>query len=115
MSDARQAGIVLFYVQALDDQQQARRFDIIQGILRADNGWIYAWKLGHSYRDFTTMDKLQPGCRVSFEVMPDQPYLATGLSCHYARACDCIVSGNPLKPKQHDADPHAKDCAIYQR
>jgi hypothetical protein len=28
--------------------------------------------------------------------------------------CDCIVSGNPEKPKQHGADPHAKSCAIYR-
>lgn len=29
-------------------------------------------------------------------------------------ACDCIVSGNVNKPKQHGADAHAKNCAIYQ-
>ncbi len=28
-------------------------------------------------------------------------------------ACDCETSGNVLKPKQHGADPHAKNCAIY--
>jgi hypothetical protein len=28
-------------------------------------------------------------------------------------ACDCIASGNVNKPKQHGADPHAKNCAIY--
>jgi hypothetical protein len=27
--------------------------------------------------------------------------------------CDCIASGNALKPKQHGADPHAKNCAVY--
>lgn len=27
--------------------------------------------------------------------------------------CDCITSGNPAKPKQHGADPHAKNCAVY--
>ena len=27
--------------------------------------------------------------------------------------CDCIVSGNALKPKQHGADPHAKNCTVY--
>lgn len=27
--------------------------------------------------------------------------------------CDCIASGNPNKPKQHGADPHAKNCAVY--
>lgn len=27
--------------------------------------------------------------------------------------CDCIASGNAHKPKQHGADPHAKNCAIY--
>ena len=27
--------------------------------------------------------------------------------------CDCIASGNINKPKQHGADPHAKNCAIY--
>ena len=27
--------------------------------------------------------------------------------------CDCIVSGNANKPKQHEADPHAKNCRIY--
>lgn len=76
----RQAGTILFYVEPPEDQQRAQRFEIIQGLLRADSGWIYAWKLGHSYRDFTTMDKLQPGCRVSFDVLAHQPYLATGLS-----------------------------------
>lgn len=29
--------------------------------------------------------------------------------------CDCIASGNQNKPKQHGADPHAKNCAIYIR
>lgn len=28
-------------------------------------------------------------------------------------ACDCIASGNKLKPKQHGADPHAKNCRVY--
>lgn len=27
--------------------------------------------------------------------------------------CDCVASGNASKPKQHGADPHAKDCAVY--
>lgn len=27
--------------------------------------------------------------------------------------CDCIASGNVEKPKQHGADSHAKNCAIY--
>jgi len=31
----------------------------------------------------------------------------------YLPACDCIASGNMAKPKQHGADLHAKDCAIY--
>src|SRR3990167_4455471 len=30
-------------------------------------------------------------------------------------SCDCIASGNAAKPKQHGADPHAKNCAIYTR
>lgn len=30
-----------------------------------------------------------------------------------SNACDCIASGNALKPKQHGADPHAKDCNVY--
>lgn len=30
-----------------------------------------------------------------------------------AIVCDCITSGNATKPKQHGADPHAKDCAVY--
>lgn len=29
------------------------------------------------------------------------------------KTCDCIASGNREKPKQHGADPHAKNCAIY--
>ena len=28
--------------------------------------------------------------------------------------CDCIASGNAAKPKQHGADPHAKNCAVYR-
>jgi hypothetical protein len=28
--------------------------------------------------------------------------------------CDCIESGNAAKPKQHGADPHAKNCAVYK-
>lgn len=28
--------------------------------------------------------------------------------------CDCIASGNTKKPKQHGADPHAKNCRVYQ-
>lgn len=27
--------------------------------------------------------------------------------------CDCAASGNAAKPKQHGADPHAKNCAVY--
>lgn len=27
--------------------------------------------------------------------------------------CDCAASGNAMKPKQHGADPHAKNCAVY--
>ena len=27
--------------------------------------------------------------------------------------CDCITSGNEAKPKQHGADPHAKNCQVY--
>jgi len=27
--------------------------------------------------------------------------------------CDCITSGNAAKPKQHGADPHAKNCRVY--
>lgn len=27
--------------------------------------------------------------------------------------CDCIASGNHDKPKQHGADPHAKNCRVY--
>jgi hypothetical protein len=78
--DMRQMGTILFYVDAPDDQQRVRRFDIVQGVLRADSGWIYAWLFGHVYRDFTTPEKLQPGCRVSFSVLPDRPYLATEIS-----------------------------------
>lgn len=29
--------------------------------------------------------------------------------------CDCIASGNVDKPKQHGADPHAKNCGVYLR
>lgn len=28
--------------------------------------------------------------------------------------CDCIASGNEAKPKQHGADAHAKNCAVYR-
>lgn len=28
--------------------------------------------------------------------------------------CDCVASGNAEKPKQHGADPHAKNCRVYQ-
>jgi hypothetical protein len=37
--------------------------------------------------------------------------------CHpwNQRPCDCIASGNADKPKQHGADPHAKNCAVYVR
>lgn len=76
----RHVGTVLFYVRAPDDQQHAHRFDVVQGILRADNGWIYAWRIGSVYRDMTTPEKLQPGCRVSFEIDANTSYLATGLS-----------------------------------
>lgn len=27
--------------------------------------------------------------------------------------CDCVTAGNQAKPKQHGADPHAKNCAVY--
>lgn len=29
--------------------------------------------------------------------------------------CDCAASGNTKKPKQHGADPHAKNCDVYLR
>lgn len=32
-----------------------------------------------------------------------------------ADGCDCITSGNVEKPKQHGADPHAKNCALYHQ
>lgn len=94
MSDAiRQNGTILFSIEAPEDQsrwfyEQRKGIDAwrtlspLQGVLRADNGWIYGWREGHSYRDFTTPDKLQPGCRVAFEVSAHDPALATGLSWH---------------------------------
>jgi hypothetical protein len=85
---SRQTGTVLYYVTAPDDQQRVRRFDIVQGIVQADDGWIYAWRFGHVYRDFTTADKLQPGCRVSFEVDPQDPVFATGLSWKLGETTD---------------------------
>lgn len=96
----RQAGTILFYVEPPEDQQRAQRFEIVQGMLQADNGWIYAWKLGHSYRDFTTMDKLQPGCRVSFEITPGQPYLATGLSFRNAARRETPSSADAVDPSE---------------
>lgn len=36
-----------------------------------------------------------------------------GLLMEGTPPCDCIASGNPAKPKQHGADPHAKNCAVY--
>jgi hypothetical protein len=27
--------------------------------------------------------------------------------------CDCAASGHADKPKQHGADPHAKNCQVY--
>lgn len=77
----RQNGTILFSIQAPDDQQRAMKFEILQGMLCADEtGWIYGWKLGHSYRDCTTPDKLESGCRVSFEVDGKAPFLATVIS-----------------------------------
>lgn len=29
------------------------------------------------------------------------------------KLCDCVTSENSNKPKQHGADPHAKNCAVY--
>jgi hypothetical protein len=31
------------------------------------------------------------------------------------KGCDCWTSGSDRKPKQHGADPHAKNCAVYLR
>lgn len=78
----RYSGTILFYVEPPDDQQRALKFDIVQGVLQADTGWIYAWCLGDTFRDGTTPDKLQPGCRVTFEVTIDRPPFAFGLSYH---------------------------------
>lgn len=81
VDDKRHVGTILFYTESPDDQQRAHRFEIVQGVLRDEgNGWVYAWKLGRSYRDFTTPDKLQAGCRVTFEIDPKEPWCATGLS-----------------------------------
>ncbi len=30
-----------------------------------------------------------------------------------AKGCDCAAIGNFDKPKQHGADPHAKNCRVY--
>jgi hypothetical protein len=88
MTETRQNGTILFYVEAPDDQQRARRFDIVEGMLQADNGWVYAWRLGHTYRDGTTPATLQPGCRVSFKVDPKEPWFATAVSWK------CLPSGS---------------------
>lgn len=76
----RYTGTILFSVEPPEDQQRAHRFDIVQGVLQADTGWIYPWCLGDVFRDGTTPDKLQPGCRVTFEVTTGAPPFAFGLS-----------------------------------
>ena len=35
------------------------------------------------------------------------------LTASQLSACDCEASGNTNKPKQHAADPHAKNCRAY--
>lgn len=77
----RQNGTVLFRAELSDEQYKSLRahsrdahYSFVEGILRGDDGFVYAWKAGRTYRDRT-----QAGCRVSFEVS-DDPCFATGIS-----------------------------------
>jgi len=83
----RQNGTVLFYCPLGDDQYAKLRqvapdahHNYVDGILRGDDGFVYAWKCRHTFRDGTTPDKLEAGCRVSFEVNPIAPTFATAIS-----------------------------------
>jgi hypothetical protein len=62
-------------------------------------------------------DGAQPACQdcVTLELTRERrKALANTLAGSLPRnACDCITSGNVEKPKQHGADSHAKNCAIY--
>ena len=77
----RQNGTIAFYCEAPDDQQRVQRGDTIQGILQSDAGWYYIWKVGDVYRDCTTPEKLQRGCRVSFDAARFS-FFATNISYH---------------------------------
>ena len=89
MSDElRVNATVLAYVspQITEAQAKAERWLIVGGILRLDDGRIYGWRYGHVYRDFTTPDKLAPGCRVSCQVDSADPGFATRVSWHLVKA-----------------------------
>lgn len=51
----------------------------------------------------------------SYAAGPDYGKLVWSSAVDQGLVCDCITSGNTLKPKQHGADPHAKNCAVYTR
>jgi hypothetical protein len=54
-------------------------------------------------------DKVTLGVGLSLAGVPANHHRVTVVRC------DCIASGNASKPKQHGADPHAKNCAVYTR
>lgn len=63
----RISGTVLAnYTHLLADGQKMG--GAIAGIIDGDDAWLYYWKVGSQYRNGTTPDKLQPGCRISFEI-----------------------------------------------
>lgn len=79
----RHDGVVLAYVS--EDQSEAQfralKYNSVAGLLLSDDdGFIYAWRIGSVYRDGTTPDKLQAGCRLTFEVDARDPGFVTALS-----------------------------------
>lgn len=71
-----------YFYHRRKNAKEWRSLSPVQGLLRADDGRIYAWREGHAYRDGTTFDRLQADCRVSFEVFKDDEAFADGLSYH---------------------------------
>ncbi len=90
-----------------------KRYDLVQvnscyttdhQMERADDGeWI-------RYED---VDQFIERCAELRNSSPNAFYAHVDAFCKSA-VCDCAASrGNDAKPKQHGADPHAKDCRVY--
>ena len=65
------------------------------------------------YDGFSIILTTENGIEVTNTVVLEPEVLAAFLRFVTTLRCDCIALGNVNKPKQHGADPHAKNCKVY--